>query len=67
MITTTVPEVPWFDLFDASYRDDPAAVFRRLREEPPVFRTKYGFWLLTRYDDCAQLMRDPRLSYEYKD
>ena len=40
---------------------DPYPVYRRLREEAPVFRSEaIGAWLLTRYDDVSATVRDPR-------
>ena len=33
-----------------------------MREHDPVHRSAYGYWLLTRYDDVAAALRDPRLS-----
>jgi cytochrome P450 len=40
---------------------DPYPVYRRLREEAPVYRSEaIGAWLLTRYDDVSATVRDPR-------
>ncbi len=40
---------------------DPYPVYARLRELSPVHKTASGQVYLTRYDDCAALMRDPGL------
>jgi cytochrome P450 len=50
-----------FDPFSDTYFDDPYEVYRRLREEAPVFHSeRYGFWALSRYDDVAAAHKDWR-------
>ena len=44
---------------------DPYPLFHRLRTESPVFRSGSRF-LLTRYDDVASVLRDPRFSAKRK-
>jgi cytochrome P450 len=46
-------------------RADPYSLYHRLREASPVHHTKLGMWLLSRYDDCAAAMRDPRFGKDY--
>lgn len=42
---------------------DPYPLFARLREEDPVhWNANIKLWLLTRYDDVAEMLRDKRLS-----
>jgi cytochrome P450 len=41
-------------------RQDPYDRYRRVRELAPVHRSGLGFWVLSRYDDCQQVLRDPR-------
>jgi cytochrome P450 len=50
-----------YDFFAPSTRDDPYSLFNRLRTNDPVFKTDFGYWYVTRYDDVAKLLRDPRL------
>jgi cytochrome P450 len=50
-----------YDFFASSTRDDPYSLFNRLRSNDPVFETDFGYWYVTRYDDVAKLLRDPRL------
>jgi cytochrome P450 len=38
---------------------DPYPRYARLRAMAPVHRSGFGFWTLTRYDDCQQLLRHP--------
>src|SRR5215216_5075917 len=39
---------------------DPYPVYRRLLEEDPIHHSPIGAWVLTRYDDVALVLRDPR-------
>ncbi len=54
-----------FNPFDPNFRSDPYPVYQRLREESPVHRSPLGFFVLTRYEDCASLLRDPRVSNDF--
>jgi len=56
MMTDAVEFNPFLPEFIA----DPYPFYRRLREEDPVHRSGFGFWVLTRYDDVVTLLRDPR-------
>jgi cytochrome P450 len=47
------------DLYDYDFENDPTQVLDRLRAEDPVHRSRHGFWYLTRYDDCAMVLKDP--------
>ena len=53
-------------LFDPTpeFRADPYPVYAQLRAQDPVRRTGLGLWVLTRYDDVATVLRDPRFSRE---
>lgn len=58
--STAARYAPWSDAF----RADPAAELHRLRDEDPVhWCEELGFWVLSSYEDCAELLRDPRLSF----
>ena len=48
------------DFFDPEFLADPYPAFHRLRAEDPVHRHRLGFYMLTRYDDVAALLRDAR-------
>ncbi len=50
---------------DPKMRSDPYPFYARLRETEPVHRTPFGFWVVSGYDESAQLLRDPRLTSEY--
>ena len=47
------------DLYDYDFENDPIATLNRLREADPVHWSRHGFWYLTRYDDCAMVLKDP--------
>jgi hypothetical protein len=49
-----------FDPFLPAFHADPYPFYRRLREADPVHLSPLGFWVLTRYDDCVMVLRDPR-------
>lgn len=53
-----------FNPFEPGFSDDPYPQYRALREQAPVHRSLIGPWLLTRYDDCLRVLRDPSLSVE---
>lgn len=53
-------DLTW-DPFEASVKTDPHPVWRRLRDEAPVYRNeRYDFWALSRYEDVMAAHRDPR-------
>ena len=49
-----------FDPFLPELNADPYPFYHRLREADPVHQSPLGFWVLTRYDDCVMVLRDPR-------
>jgi hypothetical protein len=55
-------EAAVFNPFDPSFRVDPFPVYARLRAAEPVHQAPFGSAVVSRYDDCVALLRDPRLS-----
>lgn len=49
-----------FDPFLPEFNADPYPFYHRLREADPVHQSPLGFWVLTRYEDCVMVLRDPR-------
>jgi hypothetical protein len=47
------------DLYAYEFENDPVATLGRLRAEDPVHWSRHGFWYLTRYEDCAAVLKDP--------
>ena len=50
--------------FAPGFFANPYEQYARLREHAPAHETAFGPWILTRYDDCVRLLRDPRASVE---
>jgi cytochrome P450 len=56
MTTTATVE---FDPFSDEFFNDPTEVYRRLRDEAPVYHSeRYGFYALSRFDDVVAAHRD---------
>ena len=49
-----------FDRFSAENLADQYPLYRRLREEQPVYYSEaFGVWVVSRYDDVRQVLMDP--------
>jgi cytochrome P450 len=48
-------------LFSPEGRTDPYSRYHRLREAVPVHRSPLGIWVLSRYDDVFEALRDKRV------
>lgn len=49
-----------FDRFTADHLADPYPLFRRLREERPVYYAEeFGVWVVSRYEDVRRVLMDP--------
>ncbi len=49
--------------YDPGYAVDPYPIYRRLREEAPVYKHPvFRAWVVSRYDDVAAVLKDPRVS-----
>lgn len=46
-------------------RADPYGRYATLRERAPVHRSAFGFCVLSRYDDCLQLLRAPGVGKDF--
>lgn len=46
-------------------RADPYPRYAALRARAPVHHSALGFWVLTRYDDCQQLLRHPGVGKDF--
>jgi cytochrome P450 len=58
-VTDTIREDVSYDPYDVEINADPYAVYRRLREEAPLYRNdEYDFFALSRFDDVEQGLKD---------
>jgi cytochrome P450 len=58
--TTQASDLNW-NPFDESMKADPYPLWRRLREEAPVYRNEqYDFWALSRFEDVERAHREPK-------
>jgi cytochrome P450 len=58
-MTSTDTELYW-DPFDTEIDANPYGVWRRMRDEQPVYRNDvHDFWALTRYADVEAASKDP--------
>ena len=49
----------YYDPFDIEIDKDPHPLWKRMRDEAPLYRNdKYGFWALSRFDDVEGAMKD---------
>ncbi len=46
-------------------RADPYPRYAGLRANSPVHRSDFGFWALTRYEDCQQVLRHPGVGKDF--
>jgi cytochrome P450 len=54
------PVDPGFDPLDPDYLEDPYPYFARCRREAPEFYApKIDFWVVSRYEDTLQIVKDP--------
>ncbi len=51
-----------FNPLDPNFHIDPYAVYARLRAEQPIHESPIGAWVLSRYADCAAILKDHRSS-----
>jgi cytochrome P450 PksS len=60
-----------YQIWGVAARRDPHALYAKLRRERPIYRaigpvSGNTFWFVTRYEDCAALLRDPRFGKEFR-
>jgi len=46
-------------------RADPYPRYAKLRSVAPVHHSAFGFWALSRYDDCQQILRHPGVGKDF--
>lgn len=50
-----------FNPFTREFKDDPYAVYARLRAEAPVLKTGMNLWVVSRYDGVSYVLKNPQL------
>jgi cytochrome P450 len=59
-MTSTLPDELSWDPFDTEIDTAPYEIWRRLRDEAPVYRNeRFDFYALSRFDDVDRASRDP--------
>ncbi|MGE0878685.1 MAG: cytochrome P450 [Acidimicrobiia bacterium] len=59
-MTATENSEIYYDPFDLEIDVDPHPLWRRMRDEAPLYRNdKYNFWAVSRYDDVERVFMDP--------
>src|SRR6266567_797519 len=65
-VTTPVKSIVPVDVTDATFKANPFPFYAQLRAEAPVFPvklpTKQRAWLITRYDDVLNVLKDERFA-----
>src|SRR6266542_832885 len=61
-----LPDVSIFNPYDPTVRANPYPVYERLRVEDPVRRSPLGVWIVSRYNDMAPILRDPRFGNDIR-
>jgi cytochrome P450 len=50
----------YWDPFDPALRDDPYPLWKRMRDDAPLYRNdRYDFWVLSRFDDVEAAHKNP--------
>jgi hypothetical protein len=48
-----------FDPYSYTTHENPYPIYRRLRDEAPLYHNeKYGFWAVSRFDDCKAVLKN---------
>lgn len=65
-LTPTEIALRYFNPFDPEFRKDPYSRYNALRETYPVFETPVGVTLFSRYDDCIEILKHPKMSSDFR-
>lgn len=58
--------LPAWDPRDPAVRVDPYPLYRALVERRPMYRSDWGPWIVSGYDDCATIYRHPATSSDFR-
>ena len=62
---TSASAMPLFNPSDPAFIADPYPAYRMLRDNAPVWKSPLGMWILTRYDDIANVLKNPSFIHDY--
>lgn len=58
-MSTVTPDALYYDPYDIEIDRDPYPVWRRFRDEAPLwYNDRLDFWMLTRFDDVERALKD---------
>ena len=58
-MTASAPSAPYYDPYDFEIDNDPHSVWKRLRDECPLYyNEKHDFWALSRWDGVEAYLND---------
>src|ERR1700761_5393767 len=63
--TQAAPKIE-FNPLSPDFIRDPYPAYRKLREAAPIYRTAFGPYLATRYEDVATILRDKRFGKDFE-
>src|ERR1044072_2725637 len=65
-----MPQPPWVDLFDPTFKANPYPSYTELRSTAPIHRISLpdgrGVWLVNRYEDVHALFKDERFVKDWR-
>lgn len=64
-MTDAAPEI-MFNPMDPAFRANPYPAYRALRENMPMWRSPFGFWVATRHADITAILRDKRMGHDFE-
>lgn len=56
----------YFNPLDPEFRKDPYSRYNALREAAPVLKTPIGVTLFSRFDDCVEILKHPKMSSDFR-
>jgi cytochrome P450 len=63
--TQAAPKIE-FNPLSPDFIRDPYPAYKKLREAAPIYRTAFGPYLATRYEDVATILRDKRFGKDFE-
>ncbi|GAB4195187.1 MAG: cytochrome P450 [Wenzhouxiangellaceae bacterium] len=52
-------------LFTEGFKKNPYPTLKYLRENAPVYKSEYGIWIATRYEDVIKIIKDKRFKRDF--